>query len=316
MSPRRSRFRIRYYDAFSRVYDRFVAAHSSDPGGHLRELLSQRAGLRPGDRVLDLCTGTGAMLPALARRTASAGLAVGLDFSRGMLRQALGRIGGTPGVTLVLADAEWLPLRDRSLNAVTCSHAFYELQGAAVDRALAEVRRILRPGGRFLMMEHDVPEQRLLRFLFYVRLLSMGLHKARGVIGREVELFRRYFGAVERIATNTGQSKIIVGWKSNQEGEVMTAPALPAEPEITELVSRMRADGIPLGPEAILEVVERPHWEATGGLRDWRNYVPVSMRSAWNGLPLMARLCAFETAELVALAEDAGTSMLTGSSTG
>jgi ubiquinone/menaquinone biosynthesis C-methylase UbiE len=316
MSPRRFRFRIRYYDAFSRVYDRFVAAHASDPGGHLRDLLAQRAGLRPGDRVLDLCTGTGAMLPALAQRTGGKGLAVGLDFSRGMLKRARGRIRGTPGVTLVLAEAERLPLRDASLHAVTCSHAFYELQGAAVDRALAEVTRTLRPGGRFLMMEHDVPEKRLLRFLFYVRLLSMGLRKAREVIGREEGFFRRYFGAVERVATDTGQSKIIVGWKSTREGEAMTVPAPPAEPEITKLVSRMRADGVPLGPEAILEAVERPRWDATGAVRDWRNYVPRSMRGAWSGLPLVARLCAFETAELAALDEDAGTSMLTGSSTG
>jgi ubiquinone/menaquinone biosynthesis C-methylase UbiE len=315
MSARRSRFRIRYYDAFSRVYDRFVAAHSGDRPGVLRNLLAQRAALRLGDRVLDLCTGTGAMLPGLAQR-AGDGLVVGLDFSRGMLEQARRKTVGMAGVVLVRADAESLPFRERSFGAVTCSHAFYELKGTGVDRALREVVRALRPDGQFLMMEHEEPQQPVLRFLFHVRLLSMGLGKAREVIGREEELFRRHFGEVERIATNTGQSKIIVGWKSNQEGKVMTAPALPAEPEITELVSRMRADGVPLGPEAILEVVERPHWEATGGLRDWRNYVPVSLRSAWNGLPLVARLCAFETAELVALAEDAGTSMLTGSSTG
>jgi len=53
----RSRFRIRYYDVFSRVYDRFVAAHSSDPEGRLREEMAERAALRAGNRALDLAAG-------------------------------------------------------------------------------------------------------------------------------------------------------------------------------------------------------------------------------------------------------------------
>ncbi|MEJ2215998.1 MAG: hypothetical protein P8099_05220 [Gemmatimonadota bacterium] len=48
------RYRVRYYDAFSRVYDRFVAAHSSDRQGRLREVLAERTSLVRGDRALDL----------------------------------------------------------------------------------------------------------------------------------------------------------------------------------------------------------------------------------------------------------------------
>jgi ubiquinone/menaquinone biosynthesis C-methylase UbiE len=206
-----SRYRARYYDAFSRVYDRFVAAHSSDRDGRLREVLADRSALSPGARALDLCTGTGAMLPSLARRTGAAGLVVGLDFSRGMLERARRRLGNAPGVALVRAEAERLPFRASSFDAVTCSHAFYELKGEGAERALAEVTRALRPGGSFLMMEHEVPRRPLVRALFYVRLLSMGLRKAREVLGNEEALFRRHFPAVERVATDTGRSKIIVG---------------------------------------------------------------------------------------------------------
>jgi ubiquinone/menaquinone biosynthesis C-methylase UbiE len=211
MKRRRSRFRMRYYNAFSRVYDRFVAAHSSDPEGRLREVLADHAALRPGDRALDLCTGTGAMLPALARRAGESGLVVGLDFSSGMLKQARSKVTGTPGVALVLADAERLPFRHGSFNAISCSHAFYELKGEGAERALEEVARTLAPGGLFLMMEHEVPEKPLLRFLFYIRLLSMGLRKALEVLGHEQEFFRRHFQEVERIETETGRSKIILG---------------------------------------------------------------------------------------------------------
>jgi ubiquinone/menaquinone biosynthesis C-methylase UbiE len=210
MAGLHSHYRVRYYDAFSRVYDRFVAAHSSDRDGRLRGLLADRADLSPGARALDLCTGTGAMLPALTRRCGAEGLVVGLDFSRGMLEQARRKLSDIRGVALVRAEAARLPLRTGSVDAVTCSHAFYELKGGEAERALEEVGRILRPGGRFLMMEHEVPEKPLIRLLFYVRLLSMGLRKALEVMGHEEALFRRHFAHVERVTTDTGKSKIIL----------------------------------------------------------------------------------------------------------
>lgn len=211
MHRARSRYRIAYYDLLSRVYDRFVAAHSSDHEGRLREALADRAALRSGDRVLDLCTGTGAMLPGLRRRVGPAGLAVGLDFSRGMLAQARRKVAREPRVAFVRADAERLPFRAVSFDAVTCSHAFYELKGSGAERALEEAVRALRPGGCFVMMEHEVPRRWLIRLLFYIRLLSMGLRKALEVLGHEEQLFRRHFDIVERVTTETGRSKIILG---------------------------------------------------------------------------------------------------------
>jgi ubiquinone/menaquinone biosynthesis C-methylase UbiE len=210
MTRFRSRYRVHYYNALARVYDRFVAAHSSDREGRLREVLAERAALPRGARALDLCTGTGAMLPGLARRTGADGLVVGLDFSRGMLERAQRKLDGTPGVALLRADAERLPFREDSFDAVTCSHAFYELKGEGAEQALDQVARTLRPGGSFLMMEHEVPEKPLIRFLFYIRLLSMGLRKALEVMRDEEVLFHRHFEIVERIATGTGKSKIIL----------------------------------------------------------------------------------------------------------
>ena len=68
------------------------------------------------------------------------------------------------------------------------------------------------------MMEHEVPERPLLRWLFYIRLLSMGLHKAREVLGHEEAIFRRHFPEVERVAADTGRSKIILGRSSARSG--------------------------------------------------------------------------------------------------
>ncbi|MEJ2215997.1 MAG: class I SAM-dependent methyltransferase [Gemmatimonadota bacterium] len=122
-----------------------------------------------------------------------------------------------------------MPFRAASFHAVTCSHAFYELKGSGAERSLGEVRRALRPGGAFLMMEHELPQNLFVRLLFYIRLLSMGLRKAREVLGHEEALFRRHFVTVERVATETGRSKIILG-RDGEAGEpLMTARSESAE---------------------------------------------------------------------------------------
>ncbi len=66
------------------------------------------------------------------------------------------------------------------------------------------------------MMEHEVPRNRLRRVLFYVRLLSIGLGKAREILGHEEDLFRCHFATVARVETDSRQSKVILGRKQAQ----------------------------------------------------------------------------------------------------
>jgi len=77
------------------------------------------------------------------------------------------------------------------------------------------------------MMEHELPQKPPIRLLFYVRLLSMGLRKALEVLGNEEALFRRHFEVVERIATDTGRSKIILGRGRRSTSDV--APSAGAQ---------------------------------------------------------------------------------------
>jgi len=83
------------------------------------------------------------------------------------------------------------------------------------------------------------------------------------------------------------------------------------KPEIDRLLAGMAADGIPLERDAILHAVEHPRWETPRRGRDWRAHVPRSMRAEWGELSLATRLCVFEAAELAALEEDPGASMIT-----
>ncbi len=84
------------------------------------------------------------------------------------------------------------------------------------------------------------------------------------------------------------------------------------DPEAERFLARMREDGLLEDPDAILDAVEAPDWQASRGVHDWRNYVPPSIREAWPSLPLVTRLCIYETTELVALAEQVGDPMVTG----
>jgi demethylmenaquinone methyltransferase/2-methoxy-6-polyprenyl-1,4-benzoquinol methylase len=160
------RGRRAYYDVVSRFYDGFVALHSRDTQGVARKFLVDRVPVQNGSSVLDLCTGTGTLLTHLQAKVGPNGQVVGVDFSPGMLKVAREKTTSFANVCFVEADAGRLPFADGTFDAVTCSHAFYELKGETQERALQEIVRVLRPSGAFLMMEHDVPSNPFVRALF------------------------------------------------------------------------------------------------------------------------------------------------------
>jgi len=204
------KLRQKYYDLFSKFYDRFIAMHASDKQGVLRDILAEQAGAAPGDCVLDICTGTGAALRPLAGRVGAKGLVVGLDFSSGMLGAAREKSRGNDRVCLIQADCGRLPFKTGVFTVVTCSHAFYELKGATQVNTLNEIKRCLKPGKPFLMMEHEVPENRLIRLLFYIRLISMGRERALQILKHEAGFLKQHFRQVRKAAVVTGKSKIYI----------------------------------------------------------------------------------------------------------
>ena len=110
----------------------------------------------PADRTLDLCCGTGAALKAF--RAGCRTQLVGVDRSAGMLAEARRQLAtghGAPVVT-VRGDALALPFRG-SFDLVTCFGAFGHILEADEPRLVAQVRRALRPGGRFVFVTSDEP---------------------------------------------------------------------------------------------------------------------------------------------------------------
>jgi ubiquinone/menaquinone biosynthesis C-methylase UbiE len=199
-----------YYDWFSRFYDRFVALHSRDTQGLARKFLADRLPVQKGGSVLDLCTGTAALLSCIQAEVGCLGRVVGLDFSSGMLSVACERTRTFANVHLVEADAGRLPFAAGAFDAVTCSHAFYELKGETQGRMLQEILRVLRPQGAFLMMEHDVPPNPFVRVLFYLRLAFIGAGRAVTFLRHEREVLEGYFRSVEKAMAPGARSKVMI----------------------------------------------------------------------------------------------------------
>ena len=130
--------------------------------------------LQGGETVLDLCTGTADLLLALAPPGGAAARVVGVDFSTEMLRlgyRKVRRSTARGALTLLRGDAERIPLGDRSVDGVTIGFGIRNVQDRVA--ALAEVRRVLRPGGRLAILEFGTPGPAPLRavYLWYFQRL-------------------------------------------------------------------------------------------------------------------------------------------------
>jgi demethylmenaquinone methyltransferase/2-methoxy-6-polyprenyl-1,4-benzoquinol methylase len=128
-----------------------------------RARLAAESGLKPGGRVLDLCTGTGDVLLDLHRRIPGV-TGVGLDFSAGMLALAGPKLKGLP-FELVQGDALATPFKAGSFDA--CSMAFGLRNLVDVPKGLAEMRRVLKPGGRVLVLELTRPRHPLMKLAYW-----------------------------------------------------------------------------------------------------------------------------------------------------
>jgi demethylmenaquinone methyltransferase/2-methoxy-6-polyprenyl-1,4-benzoquinol methylase len=110
------------------------------------------ANLREGDRVLDIAGGTGDLARAFARKVGASGLVLHTDINEAMLRQGRDRLLDE-GLVLptLICDGERLPLPDASFDLVTVAFGLRNMTHK--ERALAEMARVLRPGGRLLVLE-------------------------------------------------------------------------------------------------------------------------------------------------------------------
>jgi demethylmenaquinone methyltransferase/2-methoxy-6-polyprenyl-1,4-benzoquinol methylase len=154
------------FDRISGVYDRMNRVMTAGLDQTWRERAADRARLEPGQKALDLCCGTGDLSFALAERVGPEGRVTGADFSRPMLELADEKAAarGAAQVNFEWADALELPYGDGEFDAVTISFGARNL--ADLDRGLAEMHRVLVPGGRLAILEITQPKRQPLAGFF------------------------------------------------------------------------------------------------------------------------------------------------------
>ena len=139
----------RMFDRVAPVYDLMNRVMTAGLDGRWRAVTANEA-VRPGDRVLDACCGTGDL--AIAALEAGAGEVVGLDFSERMLERARAK---APLVEWVRGDLLALPFEDASFDAATVGFGVRNVED--LEAGLLELRRVLRGGGRLAILEITTP---------------------------------------------------------------------------------------------------------------------------------------------------------------
>lgn len=156
------------FDRIAGVYDPLNSAMTAGLHHRWRARAVDAANVSPGDPVLDICCGTGDLTFELARRVGPDARVVGSDFSEKMLELAREKDGGSGAARPLFewADALELPYDNESFAAVTVGFGVRNL--ADLDRGVAEMTRVLKPGGRLVILEITNPTRPPLSTFFSI----------------------------------------------------------------------------------------------------------------------------------------------------
>jgi len=176
------------FDRVAPYYDAMNSVLSLGMDRRWRRVAATSLHLRPGARVLDVATGTGALATAIVRATEGSVSVTGCDVNDHMLSVAKARTLRTDApVAWVRGDATHLPFAGETFDAVTIGFAIDDMPDR--DACVREMLRVLRPEGRLLLLELGQPEAGLPRALFRLylrvfRVLSAGYrHLEKEILG-------------------------------------------------------------------------------------------------------------------------------------
>lgn len=149
------------FDGIAAVYDRMNAVMTAGMHHQWRARAADLARVAPGDRVLDVATGTGDLAIELARRVGPGGEVVGIDFAEHMLAVARDK---APAIRFEQGNALALAHADGSFAASTVGFGARNFDD--LGRGLTEMVRVTRPGGRVIVLEITTPQRAPLSWFF------------------------------------------------------------------------------------------------------------------------------------------------------
>ncbi len=231
-------------------------------GGEDLEWLAENAALSGGEHVLDVATGGGHTAFALAPRAAEV---VALDLTRPMLeaaqKEAMAR--GLTNISYVEGDAQALPFADASFDVVSCRHAAHHFPN--VQQAIGEWARVLKSGGRLLLVDSTSPEEKAAGAMLH-RIES--LRDPSHVRNQRISEWRAYLSAAGfsvRIAREWGLFLDVPSWTQRMRTPAASVATIEqlihdADPAVRARLGCEERDGAPgfrLPIALILAVKER-----------------------------------------------------------
>ncbi len=186
------------FDAISPSYDLLNRLLSLGLDRHWRRQLKKFLPRRSDQRLLDLATGTADVLLILVRHGRYVAEATGIDLAEKMLaigRKKVARAGLSDKISLVAADARHIPFDANKFDAVTMAFGIRNVEDPL--QVLREMHRVLTKGGRALILEFSLPENRALRAL-HLRYLRKVVPAVGGLISGHSEAYRYLNRTIEQ----------------------------------------------------------------------------------------------------------------------
>jgi demethylmenaquinone methyltransferase / 2-methoxy-6-polyprenyl-1,4-benzoquinol methylase len=204
------------FDRIAPRYDLLNRLMTAGGDRRWRRLAADAAALPDAGSALDSCTGTGDLALELARRVGPRGDVAALDFSEGMLQRAREKcLNAAAPVSVIQGDALDLPFPDDRFHAATVAFGIRNVDD--LDKGIAEMARVVRPGGRVVILEITTPK-RLRRF--FSLWMDRVVPRMGGLVARDRAAYtylpasvRRFPAADELAARMAGAGLVDVKWR-------------------------------------------------------------------------------------------------------